>query len=226
MLFKVEYSIDKDIDNYLKTIWKYQRREDGREKHREKLLSNYPLEFQEAINKAATEADAIRVINDYLNSRSKWFNNNTELIVKGMEYVLNQNAEEIILPLEKIFAKKFPYDNIKVYITTLGLCPYDEKERWFMINRNSGIDSCLRTAKHELNHFMFHYYFSEIKEKIGEDKFYLIKEAMVYLTGSEDKYRPAIVPLGEYIRTISDREIDEIIELSIKFLEDKQTDVG
>lgn len=55
MLFKVEYSIDKDIDNYLKTIWKYQRRGDGRENHREKLLSNYPAEFQEAINKALTE---------------------------------------------------------------------------------------------------------------------------------------------------------------------------
>lgn len=221
MLFKVEYSIDKDLDNYLKTIWRCQRREDGRENYREKLLSNFPSEFKEAINKAATEEEARKVILDYFNSKSKWFNNNTEMIAKGMEYILNQNTDEIISPLEKVFARKFPYDDIVVYITTLGTCPYNEKEKWlwFMINRSSGIDNCLRTAKHELNHFMFHYYFQEIEKKIGEDDFYLLKEAMVYLTGSEDNYRPAVEPLGKYLKTISGKPIEEIIDLSIKFLE-------
>lgn len=218
MLFWVEYSIDKDVDNYLKTIWKYQHRKDGRENHREKLLSKYPVEFQEAINKASTEEDAIKVIRDYLGSKTKWFNNNTELISRGMEYVLNKSTDKIIASLEKVFAKKFPFDRVTIYITTVGICPYSEKEKWFMVNRNSGIDDCIRTAKHELNHLMFHYYFGELQNKIGENKFHLLKEAMVYLTGSEDKNRPAVEPLGKYIRMISDKPIDEIIKLSVEFL--------
>ena len=193
--------------------------------HRKKLLSNYPVEFQEAINKAGTEEQAGKVIKDYLGSKSKWFNNNTELIVKGIEYVLNQNAEEIIKLLEEVFAKKFPFDHITVYVTTVGICPYNEKEKWFMINRNSSIDNCPRTTKHELNHFMFHYYFGELETKIGDDKFYLLKEALVYLTGSKDSYRPAIKPIGEYIKTVSDKSIEEIIELSLKFLGEEK-DVG
>ena len=55
MLFAVDYSQEKDIQNYLNAGWKFTYAKHGRENIQEKLLQNYPQEFKNKLLEAKTK---------------------------------------------------------------------------------------------------------------------------------------------------------------------------
>ncbi|MBM4401733.1 MAG: hypothetical protein FJ044_00615 [Candidatus Cloacimonetes bacterium] len=108
--------------------------------------------------------------------------NVTPIIVRGAEQLLNENAVKIIEKLEKTYNKPFPFNEVAVYITTANIHPYNYEEKWFMSGRNQSEQGHLRTAMHELNHFMFYYYYPHLKDKLGNEKFEILKEALAIYT--------------------------------------------
>lgn len=90
--------------------------------------------------------------------------------------------------LKKITGHPIYRKNFTCFITTIGRCPYDLKENWFMINILSKKSECLITILHELMHFQFHYYFErDLLKKLSKEKFNDLKEALTVLLNSEFK---------------------------------------
>lgn len=60
-----------------------------------------------------------------------------------------------------------------------------------MVFGETTIKRQLQILTHELNHFMFYYYFGALKERLGKERFESIKEALTVFTNPEEKGYPA-----------------------------------
>ena len=81
-----------------------------------------------------------------------------------------------------------------------------------MLNRKSDSSQIINTAKHELNHFMFYYYYSYLKDKLKEEKFERLKEALAIFTNPEGNDKPEVKELEQYLKPLSGKSMEEIIE--------------
>ncbi|MEK7447433.1 MAG: hypothetical protein AAB632_01380 [Patescibacteria group bacterium] len=219
MKFIVEYSIERDMYNYLNAIWRMKYTSFGRDDLREKLLSSKPEQFQEDIKKAKTEEEAKKVIVSYLESRLKTKKPEIDKNIRDIQKVIDDNKDVIIKTLESVFNKDFSFDEVFVYLTTAGICPLNFEKRWFMVYDNANDETVVRVATHELNHFMFFYYYTEkLKTRMDIHRFKVLKEALVILTNPEGNRggKPETIELEGYLKTVQGRPMDEIIELAIK----------
>lgn len=212
MKFNVFYSLKKDIWNHLNSNWRFTYRKHGREDIQEKLLALYPKSFQDALKTAKTEKKARAVIINFLSSLPKSFHNTTPLVAKGVEQVLNENKEKIIGRLKTVYEKPFPFKTITVYLTTANICPYNFKEQWYMSGRNSNIENHISTALHELNHFMFYYYYSELEKELGTEKYELLKEGLVIFTNPKGNDKPKVKNLENYFKKNLKWTIPKVLE--------------
>ena len=218
MRFLVTYSQEKDLQNYLNAGWRFVYPRYGREKIQEKLLQNYPQWFKDKLLKAKTKTAAEKTIKNFLDSRPEEFKEITDLVAKVCPQVLNEKKQNIINLLQEIYQKPFPFDKITVYITTFPINPYHYEERWFMVNRDSSIAGFINTAKHELNHFMFYYYYLEklIQQKVPQEKREKLKEALVIFSNPEGSNKPDVKDLEKYLNTLKDQPIGKIISLALE----------
>ena len=124
---------------------------------------------------------------------------------------------EIIGLLETVYQKNFPFDEITVFLTSLGICPYNYEKRWFMSRRSNSVEGHINTTKHELNHFMFYFYYLDLLAKKGlpNDKIEKLKEAFAILTNPEGNNKPDVEKLEEYIKSLKGQSTDQIIESCI-----------
>jgi len=220
--FNVLYSEEKDGLVYLNALWKSPWVDYGKS-HYEIGKKYLPIEFLDSLKNASSKIEAIRIIKNYWkNIRSSTFANNSELLCKWFSNFLNEEGDErIIKRLENIYQKKFPFKQINVYLTTFFSCPYNYEENWYMVNRNSSLLWLLSTSVHELNHFMFYYYFNQNLENQGfsENQREHLKEALAILTSDDSKEnqeKPNVLPIQNFIKENKDKSIDKIIELVIK----------
>lgn len=94
--------------------------------------------------------------------------------------------KEYFKRLENITGKKIISNDVIVYITTAGRCPYDYKYEWFFVNYFSSFSQVLATCGHELMHFNFHQFFcNDVEKQIGKDKTSDLKEALTMLLNIE-----------------------------------------
>jgi len=218
MQFLIDYSQEKDVQNYLNAGWKFTYIKHGREDIQERLLQNYPQDFKTKLLEAKTKATAEKVIKNFLDSRPENFKRITKLVIRVCQLVLDEEKQNIIDLLQRIYQKPFPFEKITVYITTFPICPYNYKDRWFMVSRNNSIAGFINTAKHELNHFMFYYYYSDklVQQKISQEKREKLKEALAIFSNPEGNNKPNIKELESYLQTLKGKVMDEIITLSLK----------
>lgn len=217
MNFIVNYSIEKDMIPYLNVIWRMQYKSFGRDNLRERLLSSKPEQFQKDIKKAKTEEDAKKVVTSYLETRFKARKTEIDKKIYDIQMSIDQNKVFILDTLENTFNKKFPFDEISIYLTTAGICPYNFEERWFMVYSNADTQRVVGVATHELNHFMFFYYYLNDLQERGLDKYKLmvLKEALPVLTGDKGGKKPDAKELEDFLRLLKGKQMDEIIELAI-----------
>ena len=218
MQFLVDYSQEKDIQNYLNAGWKFTYTKYGREDIQERLLQNYPQEFKTKLLEAKTEIDAKKIVKDFLDSHPENFKRITKLVLRVCQEVLDEEKQNITDLLQKIYQKPLPFEKITVYITTFPICPYSYKDRWFMISRNNSIAGFINTAKHELNHFMFHYYYLDklMQQKVSQEKREKLKEALVIFSNPEGNDKPDIKELESYLKTLKGKTMDEITNLALE----------
>ena len=98
----------------------------------------------------------------------------------------NKIQKKYFKQLEKITKKKIYREEFICYITTIGRCPYNVKENWFMTNIFQSVDKIFLTIAHELMHLQFHHYFEkQLRKKISYKQFQDIKEALTVLLNVE-----------------------------------------
>lgn len=109
-----------------------------------------------------------------------------EVIISAFQEAWNKINNEFFKRLERIMKSKFPLKKVTVYLTTQYRCPYNEKERWFMVSIYRSIFYIMATAGHELMHLHFHKtYWPKIEKQIGKEKTANLKEALTVLLNLE-----------------------------------------
>ncbi len=210
-MFKVNYSRDKDIKNYLNTLWKFKYLKHGRKNISNDIAKQFPQDFLYSLKKIKNKKEAIKFLSTFLQFQHPFLFEYLNRVVKNLQIFLDEKEKEIIRKLENIYCKKFPFNRINIYLTTLKICPYDFKDKWFMVSIYGDRNNHLATTLHELNHFMFYYYFSHLQEEIGKEKFESLKEALTVFTNPEEKGYPAQQKLRAWLKSQKET-IPEIIK--------------
>ena len=216
MKFKVRYSTEKDIENYLNSAWRFSYEKHGRFNMEEKVIHRHPKEFKKELRQAKTKEIAYKVVKKFLTSLPQSFKETTEKLAFEAEKELNQKSDEIVKELETVYEETFPFDQITVYLTTCNINPYNFNEKWFMGNRNASIEQHLKTAKHELNHFMFYFYYPHLKKELGEKPFERLKEALTVFTNSEGSGKPEVKKLEGLFLSLPNKSIKEAVNFVLK----------
>jgi len=119
--------------------------------------------------------------------RTKMYNSGMiEIFVKAMQEAWNKINEEFFKRLERITKRKFKFEKVSAYITTVMRCPYDFEEPYFMFSFFRDLASAINTCGHELLHIQFHNtYWPKIEKQIGKEKTGDLKEALTVLLNLE-----------------------------------------
>ncbi len=177
---KVEYLFDKEKDlknnhfaiNFISTF------EDSRSFNMFKILDEKCKNIDYDICKNEIEKFHFKLHNSIM----------MESIKKSFQLAWNEINDEFFKRLKSITGNEFPFENVKAFITTQGICPYDFKEGYFFISLWSNIPKSLKTSAHELMHLDFHKNnWEEIEKKIGKEKTNELKEALTTLLNLEFK---------------------------------------
>ncbi len=196
---KVEFKFDinKDSWNYWDTAnskshWGWDFTKNLRPELIEKLKGKKFEEVKEYL--------LILLNKGYSNDKEK---NNAKL--KEIEKSWRDIENEFFNILKNLMNKPICSDNFACYITTIGRCPYNIKEKWFMLNIFWDNQRALTTIAHELLHMQFyHYYEEELMGRISMEKFQDIKEALTVLLNIEFKdilkYEDKGYPSHEHLR--------------------------
>ena len=220
MQFIVEYSEEKDIQVYLDAIWKPIWVDYGKSKYEigQKFLS---VEFLDSLKNSSDKETAINVVREYWQkTRVPNFQSNTLLTIKWFSRFINEEHQLITDRLEKAYNKTFPFDKIKIYLTTFFSCPYNYENKWFMIGRNYSLLGLLNSSTHELNHFMFYYYFANYLKKLdyNQKQIEYLKEALAIVTTNnteENKEKVNVLPLQNFVNQNRTKTITQIVDLVI-----------
>ncbi len=96
--------------------------------------------------------------------------------------------------LSRITQQPIYKDNFKCYLTTGFMCPYNEKENWFMVSMWHSIPSSITTICHELLHLQFlHYYRSYLEEKgLNDKQIEELKESLTFLL-NESEFKEVVL---------------------------------
>ena len=112
---------------------------------------------------------------------SQYIESFREVIQKLWDHIEGQFFDRMNFLMKREYKKE-----IKSYITTLGICPYDPEEPSFMVSLSYPLQSAILTGGHEIMHLYFHeFYWDVVEQKIGPKKTGDLKEALTVLLNLE-----------------------------------------
>lgn len=175
MPLDIRYNLKKDAWNHWSSVNKHAS-------YSNPLRWMNPDWVKKVRGKSEKHVEKLMKKNAYNLERSKLI----KIYIDSIEKAWSVIEKEYFKRLENITKKPFGSRKIKVYVTTVPKCPYNTKERWFMLNFFSPIPHSLRTAGHEIMHFQFHKYFwTKVEDEVGEKKTGDLKEALTELLNLE-----------------------------------------
>lgn len=167
MKFQIKYSEKIDVQIYISALYIQSYLNYGQNRI-ENAKKYFTPEFVDQVSTAPDEQSARMVIFNYWKQiRQPTFKVYNKIIIKWYTKLLNEEQDLIIKPLEKVYKRKFPFKKITIYLTSYSSSPYNYQQRWFAMNRNNNTWGFITVSIHELNHFMFYYYFYEKLKKLG-----------------------------------------------------------
>ena len=201
MKLNIKYDLEKDVENYLRTLYKFDFEKHGRKNIEGQLLADYPPEFREKIKSAKNKEEAEKHIRDYIQNNFAQRTDLQKRIIDDFKDAWNTEGAKLIKKLEDVYGENFPFKEITIYLVSNKRCPYNFKERWIMVYAKSGVKTKLYTLMHELNHFMFYYYFPPKKLEIkSKQEYESLKEALTVLTSPEEQGYPAQQKLRAWLK--------------------------
>lgn len=220
-IFYVSYSYSRDLDNYIRQLRNKMKYQFGMNVL-ETSKMYFPENFLLKVINAPTDTHAESIVLDFWKkTRDKNFNDEVTKKTEKFNRYLYEHQSEIISTLEKTFNKKFPFThNINIFLTTFYRCPYNYPN-WFMSYTNGTSEILKDTVIHEMNHFMFYFYWKDkLSSRMTEEQFENLKEALAVLTSSnpdkENEFKPNILNIQKFVQANSGKPLKEIIELTLK----------
>jgi hypothetical protein len=218
MNLTASYDPAKDAENHVRCIFDAAYLAHGREGMREKLL-------------AAVESDEVRSALVGGGERDVMLVKVTELLAAApgrdklgdaawrLEKTWATRGDQVILQLETLFVRDWPFDRVHVDLTTLPICPYNFMEKRIFVRGLAPLEAQLRILAHELNHFLFyHAYADDLAPKLGYEKFELLKESVTVFTNPEHSGKPDEAPLRKLFIEKRVRSLDEAVRIGTDYL--------
>ncbi|MFA6160745.1 MAG: hypothetical protein WC766_01050 [Patescibacteria group bacterium] len=219
MQLKVSYDATFDAENYLLALYDRAHLKHGRNNFYEDLLNS--IESDEVKSLFKEEQDREEIKNKLVAILNHGFKREEDVIAKKIDNLKSAWSEvggQVEFKLSSIYQKPFPFDEVQIYLSTFSLCPYSYKEKYIYLSLKSNPQNQIRTLLHELNHFMFYYYYSEVCKNLDKENFELLKESLTLFTNPEQRGKPNEKPLRElYIKQYS-LSLDETVQIAIAFL--------
>ena len=137
--------------------------------------------------------------------------------LKAVENIWRKIEKEYFKRLAKITQKPIFWDNFKCYLTTGMMCPYNTKEKSFMISKWHSIGMNIVTICHEIFHLQFlHYYEKYCLRFLSESQKEDLKEAITFILNTDfgdllvgyDNGYPSHQKLREKLKLIWSKEKD------------------
>jgi len=213
----IKYSIEKDARTYIDFVYNFKSFKHGNEDIQKKLLSKLDPELQEVLTTAKDEETVYKGVFDYL---TKTYNENPQLIedsITKFKITWGKVGANIIYSLEFLYKKPFPFEKVTAYLTTSGIFPYNYEQKYFYVTYRS-ISNQLSTSAHELNHFMFYYYYPSLKDRLDNEKYELLKESLTFFSNPDREGKPNEVPLRELFKSKLWANLDGAISAGAKYL--------
>lgn len=207
MTISVSYSLQKEVLLYLNTVYKFRLLSYGRKKDN----TQFPPGFTNALKSAKNSQEATKIITSYLKSR---YHNNRKIfdvVVEELEKYLNKNIDQMVSILENNYQREVPFKKIHVFLGTGMNNPYNYKGRWMMVGMYHSLEYQFKIILHELNHFMFYFYYSHLQAELGMERFESLKESLTVFTDPEEQGYPDHQQLRQWLKK-QKGTIPEIIE--------------
>ena len=160
---------------------------------------------------------------------------NIKLKLKKIENEWRKIEKIYFKKLERLTKRKIYRREFYCYVTTIGRCPYNKKEHWFMINIFNDIDFVMQIIAHELMHLQFYHYFEKYlrkKQKLSGKQFQDLKEALTVLLNlefthiikKEDKGYSSHKELREFIvkEWKKEPDFDALLNKCVNYLKKKK----
>ena len=135
-------------------------------------------------------AQAQKIVEKYIrkNSRTKYKN----LVIREEKQALEKSWRSVekkyFKTLAEITQRPIFTQKFDCYFTTGVMCPYNEKENWFMASMWRSIPASITTICHEVMHLQFlHYYKDYLKKKgLKNNQIEDLKEALTFLLDEKE----------------------------------------
>jgi hypothetical protein len=214
---EIKYSVEKDAETYINYVYQFKALKHGRADPQKELLERLDPELRGILSSATDEKSAYKEVLAYLTKKN---HENPQLMQnskKNLQERWDTVGTNIIYSLEFLYKKPFPFDNVTLYLTTNNICPYSYEDRYFYANYKY-VSEQMDVAKHELNHFMFYYYYDSLKNQLNEEKYDLLKESLTFFSNPSQTGKPNERPIREFFKTQIWETLDEAILAGNEFL--------
>jgi len=222
MNLNIKYSAEKDAKTYLNFIRNFKSFKHGRANIQGKLMKGIDESLQTLLLSEEPDDVVFEKVVEYLEQSYK---NDPKPIEDSISKLASSWAtvgENIIFSLEFLYGKPFPFDDVTMYLTTSNIYPYNYKQRYFYATYKF-LSAQHNIAIHELNHFMFYFYYPERDIKLSTENYELLKESLTIFTNPSKEGKPNEKPLRDLFKSKIWKSLDEAIQAGIEFLLNKQT---
>ncbi len=133
--------------------------------------------------------------------------------------------------LENITQKPIFTKNFGCFFTSGFMCPYNEKENWFMVSMWHSLPFSITTICHEVMHLQFlHYYKDYLKKKgLKNDQIEELKESLTFLLNepefdkiilSQDVGYPEHIKLRNKLKNIwlRNKDFQDLLDIAISIV--------
>jgi len=149
--------------------------------------------------------------------------------VQALERFWRKIEKRFFKKLEEVTDKPVFKRKFDCYLTSGFMCPYNEKEKWFMISMWHSIPMSITTICHEILHLQFlHYYKKYCRSFLSEKQTEDLKEALTFILNTdfnnllllEDRGYPSHQKLRKELEKIWNRRknFQEFLDEAIKIV--------
>lgn len=225
---KFNYNINKDAWSWVviakdKNLWGLNWKNE---------IVHIPKELLSKILKSSFSR-AVKITEEYIKNKSKI--EYKELIIKeeihSLKNLWRHVEGEYFKILENIMQKPSAPEKFGCFWTTGFMCPYNEKENWFMVSMWHSIPFSITTICHEIMHLQFlHHYRDYLKKKgLKNNQIEDLKESLTFLLNepefdkiilSQDAGYPEHMELREKFKSnwLKDKNFQSLIDRAVSII--------
>ena len=152
-------------------------------------IAHIPDELLEKIENASFSS-AQKIVEKYIENdpRKKYKNKVMRSEMQTLEESWRVVEKKYFETLSRIIQKPIFKNNFGCYFTTGLMCPYNEKEHWFMVSMWHSIPFSITTICHEVMHLQFLHYYKKylVKKGLRKDQIENLKEALTFLLNEKE----------------------------------------